>query len=199
MGAASDDHDEVPRRTVPAPRLTPADEDPSRRRFIQVATGALGAGLGIALVAPAARIFMDPTTRKVVTTPDVPIDIGGLDMLATGAPPTQVTVIAPELRDAWVNASNVPLGTAWLRRITDTKVIAYSAVCPHLGCAVGWNGDGKQFICPCHDSRFTVDGTPTHGPCARALDELPVTITPDGRLALTWQRFRLGGTAKVKL
>lgn len=46
---------------------------------------------------------------------------------------------------------------------------AYSAICPHLGCVLQWNGDEHSFDCPCHGSRFTSEGTVVNGP---SLDDL---------------------------
>lgn len=39
-----------------------------------------------------------------------------------------------------------------------------SAVCPHLKCIVKWNNDETSWDCPCHGSRFTVDGVVINGP-----------------------------------
>jgi len=50
------------------------------------------------------------------------------------------------------------------------KMTALSAVCPHKGCIVGWNGKGKTWDCPCHGSRFTTDGKVIKGP---AVTDLP--------------------------
>ena len=48
----------------------------------------------------------------------------------------------------------------------------YSAVCPHLGCVVKWNGDEKSFDCPCHGSRFSCNGTVINGPSKKDLTRL---------------------------
>ncbi|WP_052290810.1 (2Fe-2S)-binding protein [Candidatus Amoebophilus asiaticus] len=49
-----------------------------------------------------------------------------------------------------------------------------SAVCTHMRCIVAWNGAEKSWDCPCHGSRFSVDGNIIEGP---ALDPLH-KITP---------------------
>jgi Rieske Fe-S protein len=44
------------------------------------------------------------------------------------------------------------------------KVHAVSAVCSHMGCLVGWNENDRTWDCPCHGSRFELDGEVLHGP-----------------------------------
>jgi rieske iron-sulfur protein len=58
-------------------------------------------------------------------------------------------------------------------------VMAYSAVCTHLGCTVdGWVADKKQFQCPCHDAIFDPmeGGKVVSGPGPRPLPHLPIKV-----------------------
>ncbi len=47
---------------------------------------------------------------------------------------------------------------------------AVSAVCTHLGCLVAFNNAERTWECPCHGSRFGVDGEILQGPALRPLE-----------------------------
>lgn len=166
-----------------------ADEDRDRRGFLKAATGALAGGLGLMIAAPALRMCVAPTGAQTVTTPTDPIDLGSVEKI--GSLWQRVDVIAPVVKDAWTTARDVVLGAAWLRRDKD-QVTALSAICPHLGCAVSFEATTKQFLCPCHNSKWDDAGAQIKhtGPAQRDLDPLPVQIK-DGRLQLTWVRYKL--------
>ncbi|GJP53267.1 hypothetical protein CLOM_g12439 [Closterium sp. NIES-68] len=49
-------------------------------------------------------------------------------------------------------------------RTEEGKLKRFSAVCPHLKCAVRWNPNDKTFDCPCHGSQFDTSGQVIQGP-----------------------------------
>jgi menaquinol-cytochrome c reductase iron-sulfur subunit len=160
-----------------------------RRDFLKIATCALGGGVVAAAGLPVLRLIVDPAGKTTVTSPTEPIDVGDAAGLRVGATPRRVEVVAPIVKDAWTSARDVVLGAAWLRRTSPTEIVALSAVCPHLGCAIGYDAGGDTFVCPCHDSKFATDGKVLAGPSKRAMDTLDLTVR-DGRVLLAWKRFK---------
>lgn len=61
-------------------------------------------------------------------------------------------------------------------------IYALSAVCTHLGCITRYLSDEGVIACPCHGSRFDLEGNVIHGPAPRALPWLQVRLDEGGNL-----------------
>jgi cytochrome b6-f complex iron-sulfur subunit/menaquinol-cytochrome c reductase iron-sulfur subunit len=148
-----------------------------------VVGGAVGCG---ALAVPTVRLLIAPAQagagagRWIKTVP--------VDSLGEGEP--KRVALVSDRRDAWTLDKNVELGAAWLER-RGSNVLAWSTVCPHLGCAVDRSASGPGFNCPCHDSSFDPDGRCLTGPSPRALDAL-ATRVEDGFVLVEFRRYRQG-------
>jgi nitrite reductase/ring-hydroxylating ferredoxin subunit len=59
-------------------------------------------------------------------------------------------------------------------RSQDGSLHAVSPVCTHMGCQVTWNRAERSWDCPCHGSRFAVDGSVLQGPAVHGLERRPV-------------------------
>ena len=77
--------------------------------------------------------------------------------------------------DGWLVASQME--SAWIVKAPDGEVKAFSPWCTHLGCAFGWDSARREFVCPCHDSHFAVDGRRLAGPALRGLDRYELRRT----------------------
>jgi Rieske Fe-S protein len=67
---------------------------------------------------------------------------------------------------------------------TSQGLRAYGAYCPHAGCEVAWVDGEDSVVCPCHLSRFAVDGAVTHPPALVDLDTYPAKLAPDGQVLI---------------
>lgn len=77
-------------------------------------------------------------------------------------------------------AADVPVGAA---KIVDGTLITqptagvfkgFVARCTHAGCALTVKNGGIE--CPCHGSKFALDGTVVHGPAVNPLADRPVSV-----------------------
>ncbi len=65
-------------------------------------------------------------------------------------------------------------------RSADGSVTMVSPVCTHLKCIVHWNAAEASWDCPCHGSRFGVDGRVLEGPALEPLASVrPTAPSPD--------------------
>ncbi len=132
----------------------------SRRSFLSKIWITLG--LAALLQVLAGTVFFLVTGRKRQDRPTAQlIQIGVIADFPSGS----VTLIAK--------------GHFYLARLDDGGFLAISRKCTHLGCAVPWVAERKQFECPCHASLFDMTGNVIQAPAPRALDLYPVSFERD--------------------
>jgi Rieske Fe-S protein len=166
----------------------PPGED-TRRDFLKtVGIGGISLGLGAVAGAPAVAYVAFPIFHATVSGSGGFVKVGKSDAFKEGHP-VKVDLFADK-RDAWNRIVQVKVGSAWVLRDSG-KLRAYSSVCPHLGCAVDFDGDSTKFKCPCHHSTFNLSGKIEDGPAPRSMDELELE-EKDGAVSVRYQRFRQG-------
>jgi cytochrome b6-f complex iron-sulfur subunit len=85
-----------------------------------------------------------------------------------------------------VNAAplNIAEGRFWVSRPESGLVVLFG-VCTHLGCLPKWSDTNLRFECPCHGSKYELDGLYIEGPAPRSLDRFSTTVTfEDGTTAV---------------
>ena len=67
---------------------------------------------------------------------------------------------------------------------TSEGLRAYDAYCPHAQCELAWVDKDNSVVCPCHLSRFSVNGQVQHGPANADIDSYPAKLSTDGQTVL---------------
>ena len=119
--------------------------DTKRAAVKQAAPGLLKAGAGVA--------------KHLLTDRVLPSGLPAVEQLAPGS--GQVVSIDGHKAAAF--------------RDEDGSVHAVSPICTHLGCQVTFNNAERTWDCPCHGSRFDVEGKVLHGPAVRDLAPIEET------------------------
>jgi cytochrome b6-f complex iron-sulfur subunit len=69
-------------------------------------------------------------------------------------------------------------GSILVAHLDDGSYHAMTSVCTHQGCAIDqYNAGSKEFICPCHGSRFNTSGGVTNGPASTALKQYATSVS----------------------
>lgn len=85
-------------------------------------------------------------------------------------------VFAGRVEEFAINSINRVLAGRFFIARTPDGLLAMWQKCTHLGCAVPWVEEEKQFHCPCHGSLFNQVGEVIGGPAPRPLDLFPIDI-----------------------
>lgn len=173
-----------------------------RRLALRVVGGVLASVMGIALITPSLIFLSDPLRRRKAKgkgmTPGLKVAVAQVDELPdldAGKEPLRAAVVATGLSDAWNRLENTRLGSVFLGK-RQGGVSCLSATCPHAGCGIDFDEKRREFVCPCHNSVFSIDGKRKEGPSPRDMDELAVTLEGD-TVYCEFQRFRLADKTKV--
>jgi len=165
------------------------EKEVSRRGFLILVSGALASFiafiLGIPLIASilgTAKKVKNKIFSRLTHVNTIPI-----------LSPINVNFITTKT-DAYIKS--VETQDAWVIKKSDVDITVFSPICPHLGCRYAWNSNQKLFICPCHNSVFTIDGKVVSGPAPRGLDTLPIKIQHN-ELYVLYERFKVGIPQKI--
>ena len=178
----------IEKRDNPETIITP---EGSRRRFFQWVTRGVMGVIGFALGIPLIVYVISPALKRREKTW---VDVGGVNEVPVGEP-AQLEYIAT-IRDGYVETKTHK--AIWAMKQSDGQVIAYSPMCPHLGCGYAWDKTEKHFKCPCHGSVFDPSGQVLGGPAPRTLDRLPSKVEK-GRLFVIYKDFKSGVREQIEI
>ncbi len=137
-------------------------------------SGAVIAGVGIAAVTLAACGDNSGSTGAAASAAS-PAGSAPASSSGTASSGTQIATTA-DLPVGSVFAFQDPQGgPAFLLQPAAGTFLAYSGICTHNGCTVGYDESAAEFACPCHGARFEVaTGEPVQGPAQQPLAKIAV-------------------------
>jgi ubiquinol-cytochrome c reductase iron-sulfur subunit len=155
-------------------------EDETRRDFLLLATGAIGA-VGVALTAWPFIHQMNPaadTLALATTEVDLaPIEVGMSITVKWRGNPVYIRHRTKAEIDAAknVNLADLPDPEADDKRAKNPEWLIVVGVCTHLGCAPAGQRQGDErgefggWYCPCHGSHYDTSGRIRKGPAPKNL------------------------------
>jgi ubiquinol-cytochrome c reductase iron-sulfur subunit len=172
---------------------TISSAEPTRRDFLYIATGAVGA-VGLAAVAWPLISQMNPDASTIAAGAPIDVDL---------SPITEGQVIkvfwrsmpifishrtAKEIKEAQdVDVKSLPdpqPDSARVKQGHDQWLIVIG-ICTHLGCIpLAHQGDYDGWFCPCHGSQYDSSGRIRRGPAPLNLAVPPYTFVSDNKIRI---------------
>lgn len=163
--------------------------------MLKLLSGACAGGAGAAVGIPALRALLDTRGKKTVSGDGDLLRVASADAIPSDGSPIKLPVVIEAPKDAWVLLPPTEIGSVYVQKV-EGELIAYSTVCPHLGCSIDYVAARKQFACPCHESAFDSQGKVIGGPSPRAMDRLEARVAGDA-IEVRYVRFMQGTKARI--
>ena len=168
----------------------PVSEEPTRRDFLYLATGAFAA-VGVANVVWPLIDQMNPDA-SVKALASIEIDLSAIETGQSvtvswrGKPVFIRRRTQGEIAEARAVASDAlpdPQGDD--ARVTKEEWLVMVGICTHLGCVpLGQSGDFNGWFCPCHGSHYDTSGRIRKGPAPKNLEIPPYEFVGDTRIKI---------------
>ena len=173
-------------------------ETPRRSFLSKFAAVIVGGVVGLVPAVLGGGFFLTPLLRKKPEgeESDGFIKLASTESLVAGGPPQAFKVTGTK-QDAWTTYAEAALGAVYLRMLDDGTVSAFNAKCTHLGCTVDYKPGIKEYVCPCHDSSFSLEGERTNEIPPRNMDTLEVEVRNDDEVWVKFVNFRAGTADKT--
>ena len=161
----------------------PSSNHISRRDFIKVVVAALGAVIGAGIGLPTIGYILSPVLRKQEA--EAWISLGAFEKIPIGIP---IYLSFTRKKENGWEKTITSYGVYAVRK-DESNIIVLSNICTHLGCHVTWHPDIQEYVSPCHDGHFDINGKVTFGPPPRPLDEFKSKVE-DGNLFILFPPYR---------
>ena len=144
----------------------PQNKGVTRRKFLQVGGAAT---LGVVALAPNAQAAVPRKKLAAVA------EIKPWQPVTFGYPDGESAVLLDV-------GKRVPGGVG-----PNGSIVAFSALCQHMGCPVAFDAKTKALKCPCHASMFDParDGMAFEGPATRGLPRVALHVDDSGDIYAT--------------
>ena len=168
----------------------PVSEEPTRRDFLYLATGAFAAVGAANVVWPLIDQMNPDASVKALASLEVDLSAieTGQSVTVTwrGKPVFIRRRTSGEIAEARSVAFDVlpdPEGDA--ARVTKDEWLVMVGICTHLGCVpLGQAGDFNGWFCPCHGSHYDTSGRIRKGPAPKNLEIPPYEFVGDTRIKI---------------
>jgi len=167
--------------------------EPTRRDFLYIATGVVGAIGGAAALVPLIA-QMNPDSSTIAAGAPIDVDLApvtdgqAIKVFWRGKPIYIVHRTKKEITEAEdVNLASLPDPQADSARVKKghDEWLVVIGICTHLGCIpLVHQGDFGGFFCPCHGSQYDTSGRIRRGPAPLNLAIPPYAFLTDSKIKI---------------